>query len=540
MARPRRRSATSRVSGVLLASCCALHVACARAGAPPPTPRSPVDRADPAPQEAGAGDEPRFVLPPVGSAVPPVPRACDVYVRTTVAASADAAACADGALAAALDLQDPDARDAALAHLEPCSTWAPGVLRALRAELAPAECGDVLVEDFLTTHAEHPDGEIARTLFALGVAGRLRRLATQPPAPPEAHDRAALEAYFQNELFPWIGEQSSAIHQLAERGASLKGYPRGIVAVEAGMADMRFVEIARGVPIPADMQEDAELRDTYYASLDEALEPRKRRGRDAALVGLNELAETGALADARVTAARGLLSRVYGGRRIDALDRLLLPPLPPLEPAEAASRIAAHVPTFYVAWLLPEAEVRGDLLRAFLERGLPRSVQLDLGSRPLDTETALLLARGHIDIGRTYFRAESFATARRLLEAHQGVEAEFLSALATALMAGPRDAVEMFARGPYFAKALGNLEDLDAVSDAGGPLAGPASFAGAYLRELVAPAEDPAYWQDLSRRYDRAAQGLAGTQKNEALARAEAARATASAIGRRASGRGDP
>src|SRR5690606_16118627 len=101
-----------------------------------------------------------------------------------------------------------------------------------------------------------------------------------------------------------------------------------------------------------------------------------------------------------------------------------------------------------VSWLLPEVEPQKDLLRAFLERGVPQSVRLDLGSRPLDTETAVLLARGHLELGRTYFRAESFATARSLLEPHPGDEAAFLSAVAMALLAGPRDAVEMFARGP--------------------------------------------------------------------------------------------
>src|SRR5690606_3553830 len=118
----------------------------------------------------------------------------------------------------------------------------------------------------------------------------LRRLATTPPSPPAASDKPTLEAYFKDTLFPRITEQSSAIHRLAERGARLGGYARGIVAVEAGMADMRFVEIARAVPIPKEMQSDPEVRDVYYASRDEALEPRKQRGRNAALAGLSELA----------------------------------------------------------------------------------------------------------------------------------------------------------------------------------------------------------------------------------------------------------
>ena len=40
------------------------------------------------------------------------------------------------------------------------------------------------------------------------------------------------------------------------------------------------------------MNDDAEIRESYYAALDDAIEPRKARGRDAALVGLRELAMT--------------------------------------------------------------------------------------------------------------------------------------------------------------------------------------------------------------------------------------------------------
>lgn len=512
------------LSPLILTSVGALALACS--GAQGAGPQSPTPSTEPAARQASADEPQRLVLPPAGPRIPPAPASCDAFVS----AQPPASDCSAEALATALEQTTPDGRDAALASLESCSSWPPGALRALRTELVPAECADVLVGDFLAGETPAPE-EVTETLFALGLAARLRRLAVEPPAPPDVHERSVLQAYFQNELFPWITEQAGTIHQLAERGsASLRGYARGIVAIEAGMADMRFVEIARAVPIPTEMREDAELRDTYYASLDEALEPRKRRGRDAALVGLREFAEVGVLQDSRLTAARALLSRVYGGRRIDALDRLLLPPLPPAPSTDATSRIAARLPTFYVSWLLPEAETQKDLLRAFLERGLPRSTRLDLGSRPLDTDTAVLLARGHLELGRTYFRAESFATARKILEIHASDEAAFVSAVATSLMAGPRDAVEMFARGPYFAKALGNLEALDALAAAAGPWSGQASFDAAYLRELVAPVEDAAYWQDLAERYERAAQSLTEADRQEAQARAAAARATVTAI----------
>jgi hypothetical protein len=385
------------------------------------------------------------------------------------------------------------------------------------------------------------DRELEETLFALGLAARLRRLAHEPPPPPTVHDKPTLEAYFKDTLFPWITHQSQAIHQVAQRGAELRGYARAIVAVEAGMADMRFVEIARAVPIPREMRDDPELRDTYYASLDEALEPRKQRGRDAALAGLRELDAVGVLVDDRLAAARGLLSRVYGGRRVDALDRLLLPPVPQNGDAAAQSSpqslLAAHLPTFYAPWLLSEAKLDDGLLRAYLDRGLPRSVRADLGSRQLDDRAALLLARAHLELGRAYFGAEHFAEAQKLTAGRTGEDAEFLAALATALVAGPRNAVELIARGPRFAEALGNLEALDRLADGRGRWAPLARFDATYLRELVAPEGDAAYWQKLAAGYERAARGLTGPGRTEANARAEAARATARAIERPAPAR---
>lgn len=509
--------------------------------------RSP-DRAD---SQAGDTDqdEPRaarepLVLPAPHPAVPAVPEQCAPLIAS---AAATAPACTVKSLAGALAQDEPRARDGALAALESCSEWPRGLVRALRTELAPAECGDALVDEHLQSEAGASDAgaaeagtevELQETLFALGLGARLRRLAQEPPPPPSVHDKPSLEGYFRDTLFPWITRQSQAIQQLAERGARLRGYARAVVAVEAGMADMRFVEIARAVPIPREMRDDAELRDTYYASLDEALEPRKQRGRDAALAGLRELDAVGVLVDERLAAARGLLSRVYGGRRIDALDRLFLPPLPaPSETAASAApeaQLAAHLPSFYAPWLLSGAETDVALLRAYLQRGVPRSVRADLGSKRLAEPEALLLARARIELGRAYFGAEHFAAAQKLTADRDGEEARFLSALATALVAGPRNAVELIARGPRFAEALGNLEPLDRIADGNGPWAPLARYDATYLRELVAPVGDAAYWEKLAAGYERAARGLTGPPQTEARARAEAARATARTLEREA------
>jgi hypothetical protein len=417
------------------------------------------------------------------------------------------------------------------------------VLRALRAELAPPECGDVLVAPLLDEAANLvPAREVSDTLLALGLAGRLRRLAVDPPPPPGDHDKATLQAYFKDTLFPWISRQADAIAELSRAGAALRGYAQGIVAIEAGMADMRFVEITRGVPIPTEMAGDAELRNTYYASLDEALEPRKERGRDAALVGLGQLAQVGVLHAPRLTATRELLSRVYGAHRLDALDALLLPPLPALAPSTtedaAALALLANTPTYYAQFVVPEASTSTDeavarRLRAALDQGVSHATQQELMTSPPGDQSARLLARAKLELGRTYFRAEDFAAAERLLQQRSGDEAVFLEALATALLAGPRNAAELIRRGPRFADALGNLEALDAVAKSKNQWSGAAAFNAAYLRELVAKPGDAAYWQTLEKSYQSAARQLTGSERKEAEARAAAARDTARSIGKR-------
>ncbi len=520
----------------------ALAFACSPAASKPP--RAP-EAAEPAPAAAEPTAEAKeahpVALPASPAAVPPPNARCDSFVRAS-SAGAPAAECSTAALAHALAASGSE-QDAALAALEPCSNWPQGVLRALRAELAPAECADVVVASALEGASAQGGQrrEMADTLLALGLAGRLRRLAVDPPPPPSVHDKATLQAYFKDTLFPWISRQADAIRDLSRAGAALRGYAQGVVAIEAGMADMRFVEIARGVPIPTEMEGDADLRNAYYAALDEALEPRKERGRDAALVGLGQLAQVGVLRAPRLSAARELLSRVYGAHRLDALDVLLLPALPALPSGatedKTALELLARTPTYYAQFVVPEAgaatdEVAAQRLRASLEQGVSHAVQQELATRPGD-QSALLLARAKLELGRTYFRAEDFAEAARLLQGRAGDEAQFLHALATALVAGPRNAAELIRKGPRFADALGNLEALDAVAGSKNRWAGAAAFNAAYLRELVAPPGDAAYWRTLEKRYQDAARHLTGTERKEATTRANAARDTARSIGGR-------
>ncbi len=152
-----------------------------------------------------------------------------------------------------------------------------------------------------------------QVLIALGLAGRLSRLVLAPPTVPPSSTKAALEQYLADQLFPWATEQARAIGDLSRAGAKMRGYARGIVAIEAALADLRFVEMARALPLPVEMQA-ADVQTEYYAALDLALEPRKDRARDAALVGLGEFSALGILRSARLAQARQVIARVFAGQ----------------------------------------------------------------------------------------------------------------------------------------------------------------------------------------------------------------------------------
>ncbi len=478
---------------------------------------------------------PADVLYPAPVVVPPSATECPIGGLLPAPAK-----CPDARdeLAGALMLGDGGG-DAALAEIEQCAEFPRGLVRALRAELGQPECGDALVEAVVGPDAPATNipPDIRETLVSLGLGARLSRLAVDPPEAPETKDKGALEGYFANELFPWISKQAQAIFEMASQGTRLSGYARGVVAIEAGNADMRFVEIVREAPLADEIAEHQEAKDLYYATLDERLEPRKARGRNAALVGLREMARIGVRSSPRVSSARALLSRVYGGRRINALDALLIPEVPPEKADGAMAAIASRVPTAYAPSLVGIADPTPVLVRAHLQMGMPPGLRRDVAENGT-TRARLLLARALFESGRTYFRAEDFQAAQALLtrlsdETPDAAtltpemvdELRLLRALALALSAGPKDAAELIAKGPRFADSLGNLAILDGLAEEPGVQGGRAGFNAAYLRELVAPEGAPDYWADLSRRYLAAAKKLTGAEHKRANERGAACRA---------------
>lgn len=513
-----------------------LAVGCA-GGTPPAASPEPTSSESPA-AEKPASEKPAPRADVLYAAPATVPKAPVQCVAGTALPARKSCPDALAQLAAAVE-KTGEALDAALVPLEACSEFPAGLVRALRAESGLVACADVLVEPVVGEGVDSSalDPEWRETLVALGLGARLRRLADAPPAPPAERDKATLQAYFQDSLFPWVSTQATAIYAMAAQGAALHGYAKGTVAIEAGMADMRFVEITRAVPLPTEMEKDAEVRDVYYATLDDALEPRKARGRDAALVGLREYAHVGVLASSRVDAARSLLSRVFGGQRMTSLDRFLLPPAPATTLTSNEQKLAAHLPANFASVLLAQQPLETNFVRATLARGIPVALRRSIESGGGSSER-LALGRALIESGRLYFRSEDFQAAAQLLgallddapqpplDAASLESARFLRALAIALSAGPTDATDLLARGPRFADALGNLALLDSLGDSTSPHAGRAQFDAAYLRELVAPAGSPDAWKEIGALYKKAATRLTGAEKTVASDRAKAAAAT--------------
>jgi hypothetical protein len=286
------------------------------------------------------------------------------------------------------------------------------------------------------------------------------------------------------------------------------------------------------------MKNDKEVSEAYYAALDEALEPRKARGRDAALVGLRTFEAFGALHDPRIVRARTLLSKLFSGAKVDALDRLLMPELAPIDETRPIAVTASKLPTYYANVLLKDADPSDPrLLRALLSRGLPLVLREKLSRQKLSPAAQLLHARIELDLGRTYFRAQSFRNVLLLLPAGGNAEQRFYRALAQALQGGPTDLAELMLKNPALRLRV-DVTALDAEVKAASAHAALAAFDAAYLVQL-APESSLEFWNGVASRFEGAAklfeakakrQKDAGDRVIMASKYAEAAKATAVAL----------
>jgi len=431
----------------------------------------------------GAIDVAPFQKVAKAKGIAPRPATCAAYEKRAAAKPAPAD------LATAVAEHDPAKRDAMLVALEAKN---PDVVPALRADLAPIECADAITDKKIPASG-NVTGPHANVIIGLSLAAKLARTAQSPPAAKDddLKDKEKVKAFIKGPLAKWVVEQASAIESLSNVTVSLHGYGRGVAAVEAGNADLRLVDKIRSAPTPKSW--DKELKAVYEAALDEGLEPRKNRGRDAALVGLSDLALVGSLTHPSVKNARGLLAKLYGGRRIDALDGLIV---------AAWSPPASDVSSYWGATL----KLKGD----------------GVGAPPKCTGAACAdYARLRFEMGRTYWRRVDFIEA-----AYAAKEADDkgLLALSLTLAKGPNGAKEMMTAASPSALGLDHTEALDAVAT------GPALFDAAYLRALSVPDGDAAipYLRDVAARYKKAGPLLSTPdEKKNAAQRADDAEAAA-------------
>lgn len=493
-----------------------LAVACAEAPPPRPVAPSPSAPASPVPDQG----EP--VLAEPASIVPEPSAEC-----RKLAAPVAAEECpAELPTAIGERLATPTK----LLAWESCPGVEPGLMRALVAELSPIECADVLVEP--AGGAGSPAGETREVLIGLGVAARLARLAGDPPRLEPPYDKTRFADFLSSRLAPWIVAQAKAIDGLSKQGAALHGYAMGVVAIQAGLADLRMVELMRQTKLPEEMEGDAEVEEVYFSALDQALDPRKQRGRDAALVGLRRFHEVGAIDDARLSSAHRLLSLLYNGRRIDRLERLMLPDVV----AKDSATYAAVLPTYYAGKLIPAEKLRGDV-QVLASKGLPAPLQQSIeapGAKPLTPEKTLGYALGLAHLGQRYFTRVDFERAGKVSQSiardkTYGAKAKLLSALGEAMVGAPDDAAKMMLGG--FGDWKPDVKALDALGKGQGEVAGMAAFDAAFLLELAAAqSAEESYWRDLAKRYAEAHKRLKGEAAERAKQRADAAKQTADSI----------
>jgi hypothetical protein len=481
-------------------------------------------------------------LPAAPKGLAPAPKTCGDFVKRKPdrAPACEDAAAGLAAIDAALSAPDAAKRDARLAGLEACPGLPVGLVRSIRAELAPSECADVIVEPVLKSPPANIKKPAYYAMLGQALAARLARTATSPPTMTPPFERKRVVEFLKGPMLAWMTEQTRLIEEIAKVGTGLPFYAKGVVAVEAGVADLRVVDVVRGAPVPKDIGDDEELRNVYFSSLDQQLDPRKDRGRDGALVGLHDLAIVGILKSERVDKARTLLSKLYGGRRIDALDGLLLPPLPALATSSVEERLAAKLPTFAAGFMLdPKGATKPATLRAFLDRGVPVQARAALADPSLSADLRALTARAHMELGRLYWRASDFDQVIALLTKGKGAaasplppEVSLLLATSIALSDGPEDAAEMMRKAPAAGAGGAQVGALDSIAKARGTYAGMAAYNGALILQIKAPQEaKAAYWKDVAERFQSAASMLPeGPARASASEHAKAALSVASAV----------
>lgn len=502
------------------------------------------------------------------SAKSPAPASCTKFAKTAKKTCGKTLADEFETLRKALAQTDVAKRDAALAALEGC-TISDATVRAIRAEYMDASCKDAVVDPYLAAlakdgyylreapgltltapkkgTAKHRDvqPEVLHALVGYGVASKLSRLGGGAPAYTGTGARAEVKTFIDGPYKGWLVEQVRAIDEAQAIAFKLAGYGRGVAALASGQANLRLAETFRAAPIPQDIAADAELKETYEQSLEMVVEPRKRQGRDASLVALQTLAEDGVIRSPEVDAARATLARLYAGRRIDALDALLLPKPPAVA---AAVHGADFGRTGIVRAPTPLAGI-ADALSPTLSAALPSpgptqdavAPQLGIVGSPgrflsfprevrQDSQRPWLRSYGHLLLGTRTWRGvaydqvvATYISQTSFADEETRETARFYFALALTLRNGPDSPAEMMSAKAPADLNLGHVEALDALEGEHNRFAGEAAYDAALLLETAPPEKASAsFFKGLAARY-RKAEGLLTAADAKAKAHERAA-----------------
>ena len=377
------------------------------------------------------------VLPRAPRLVPAAPATCRAFVERapTTKPPCDTRAELLTGLDSAIGITDVDARDTALVPLESCTGAPAGLIRALRADLAPVACADVMVEPVLANRRAKMSGEVQHVLVGLAIAARQSRLRGGPPEMRPPFDQAHLRAYIDGTVHEWHRRRSAASEELTKVARTLVGYGRAVALLECGRSELRMWGKA-ATPVGPVGRHD-ELRNAYSNELQATtLLPTRGRAIELSTSGLAEYATVGVLADGRRDRGSKLVAKGLP-TRMETLAWTVLPPLPAADTSTVEARLLARLPTFYAEALLP-AELADDpvMLRAMLERGLGKAARARLRRHPPGPEGRRLVAHAKVKLGLLYWRGVDFDQALAAIGARRDDESLVLMAIALALRTG--------------------------------------------------------------------------------------------------------
>jgi hypothetical protein len=307
--------------------------------------------------------------------------------------------------------QDVERRDIDLAALEGCEVLDAASVRALRAELAPRSCRDVLAEPSIPRAR---DAETASLLRAQTIEARMERAHVDPPAVPFDH----FDRYVTRQLSPWLLSRVRLLEELSLLGPSA-GAGRAIVTLARGRALLRLAAVARASAIPSSRCEargrggdpDCPRRtglETLAAGTVTSLAEDFERGAIAAFrSGAQELAASGIVDDARAHELRARLATTRAGGPPAASHAVSLPGPPRATGVEA--RLARALPITLVAVLLSAEAARPEVRLTLAARGLPPAWSEPPGAE--DTHLALATGRARLALGLRYGRSADIESA---------------------------------------------------------------------------------------------------------------------------------